>query len=446
MERVSCVVKTIGGAMLCVLASAGTADAQPPTPAETALATARSVVATAKSAQGEDEAATVAAEHLRRAVRRVLVEAAVADPSTSSTQAASQHQVTVVADKGEVSGRARFYIPIGPITDGQITFTTPLAGGRGTFATLDGLGKNVTVNASVKVTLWSKTLTPPAGTATAARTVSGGAPSLTPTRQFFADLERLRQGAATGEVRAVATAVADSGDRRLARVSASPSLTSTPERFYAAVAQELPDLVATRWAAHLTGGVESTRHSVGYLPNDTAKSETFEKTVSVAAFSAGVSKIAEWQKKGETTKSLTPLFYAGLSGRGGDTVTTPDKKNICRPLGSAPGVSECFDTPVGSPTEASVFSLTAEFRYWAYDQSIGLNPRFTYTSEETTTKKTIKTFEVPIYFMHLAKDINVRDITFGADLTGGVSIGWRNDGSKTSPFVTLFLTKVFGLP
>lgn len=49
--------------------------------------------------------------------------------------------------------------------------------------------------------------------------------------------------------------------------------------------------------------------------------------------------------------------------------------------------------------------------------------------------------------MHQVKDVNVRDVTFGADLAGGVSLGWRKEETaskhQSGAFVTLFLTKIF---
>src|SRR5689334_17023623 len=58
-----------------------------------------------------DQRATDAA--LATAVRRVLVERAVVDPlATSTGQAGAQHQVAIVAEQGEVSGRGRFYLPM----------------------------------------------------------------------------------------------------------------------------------------------------------------------------------------------------------------------------------------------------------------------------------------------------------------------------------------------
>jgi hypothetical protein len=446
--------RVVGGSVLVILSIGADARAQ----TSTVQAAHAAVAVAASTGPGSEQSASVAAAALQQAVRRVLIEAAVADPTTSSNQGASQHQLTVVADKGDVSGRARFYLPIGPNADGQITLTTPLSSGKGTFATLNGIGKNVSVSASLKFSVWSKTLLSTTNEAAAqvaslARTVAGGPTPLSPTRQFLADLENIRRAAAiAGENRTIAAAATVSsgaaGDQRLARLVAAPSITSTPERFYAAVVQQLPELVSTRWAAYLTPGLETTRHSVDYLETETAASNTFEKAASVVTFAGGVSRMAEWRKSGEGDKLLTPLFYAGISFRGGNSVSVPDEKNICRPFGSS-GASECLDSPVGMPSQSNIKSITVEYRHWAYDQSLGLNPRFTYSVEESepaATRKTLKSFEVPIYFMHQVKDINVRDITFGADLTGGVSIGWRDDGSKSGAFATIFLTKVFGLP
>ena len=54
-----------------------------------------------------------------------------------------------------------------------------------------------------------------------------------------------------------------------------------------------------------------------------------------------------------------------------------------------------------------------------------------------------------IYLMHLVKDVTNATFTCGADLTGGIDIGYRSSRSNPSingPFVTVFFTKVFETP
>jgi hypothetical protein len=48
--------------------------------------------------------------------------------------------------------------------------------------------------------------------------------------------------------------------------------------------------------------------------------------------------------------------------------------------------------------------------------------------------------------MRLVKDIDNRDFEFGADLVGGVNVGFRTGGQRDGAFITLFFTKAFGLP
>ena len=93
---------------------------------------------------------------LAKAVRRVLVERTVTDPlSVTTGQAGAQHQVTMVAEHGEVSGRARFYVPMNDKSDWIVTFTAPLTGKNATFATETGLGNNASANVGMKLTFWS---------------------------------------------------------------------------------------------------------------------------------------------------------------------------------------------------------------------------------------------------------------------------------------------------
>jgi hypothetical protein len=280
----------------------------------------------------------------------------------------------------------------------------------------------------------------------------GAASALPSDRQTLAGLEGLRRAAALqGPSLAVArVAQAETYRPRLASILASPSLVATPERFYAAVVQALPELVETRWAAYVTPGFESTHTAVDYLDKDTGETKPFEDTTQLFTFSGGVSHLAEWRKgKGDASEAIiTPLMYAGISFRSGDSVRVPDEGHVCRPLAAGSEALECLDGPVGSPTSSNFTSFTAELRYWAYDQSLGLNPKYTYSRQKPDggAEKIVKTFEVPIYFMHQVKDINVRDVTFGADLAGGVNVGWRDDGTRSGPFLSVFFTKIFGMP
>jgi hypothetical protein len=412
-----------------------------------------------------EDLADVAEHALRQAVRQVLVDRAVTDPATSSGQGAARNQLTVVADKGEINGRARFYVPLASRVDAQITLTGPLASGQTTFATAEGLGQNVSLNTSVKYMIWSRVLKPEKVTAAALAMVRGafvtrapaGLDQLPPERQGLATLEMIRRAAASGEnPRVLADGLTDAGDTRLARLVVSPSLVSTPERFYAAVVQEQPELVETRWAAYLTPGFDLTRYAVKYVDAEAAASSTFQDSTSMFTASAGVSHIAQWKKKEkdkETEKEkevkfLTPLFYAGLTFRKGESVRVADKQNVCLPLGAA-GALECIDAPVGAPVPSTLTSVSAEYRHWAFNQSLGINPKYTYARQRATgqsSTQVVWAFEVPVYFMHQVKDINIPDITFGADLTGGLSVGWRDAGSRAGPFITLFLTKIFNIP
>lgn len=444
--------------LVLTLATGAVAQQTPGTSMTTQTASqASAAVAPASASEAMDRAA-VAEARLHEAVRRVLVDRAVTDPATDSGQGAARHQVTVVADKGDVKGRARLYIPLGPNGDAQITFAAPLSGGQSaTFANATGLAPNVTVNGSVKVAVWSKRLVPQSALEKAVRAAAAITPetvsTLPPERQWLAGLETLRQEVALGGQASAAEAAARVVSTRLdlprhfARL-ATPTLAADPGRFYAAVAESFPELIATRWAAYITPGVEATQHSTDYLDEATSETRSFKDTTSMVSFSGGVSRLAEWKKAGATQPLLTPLFYAGVSFRGGDSVKVPDEKNVCRPIGAS-GALECVTAPVGAPVAANLMSVTLEYRHWAFNQTLGINPRWTFTRQRPNgggDERRIKTLEVPIYFMHQVKDIATPDVTFGADLAGGVNIGWRDDGTKDGAFVTLFLTKVFGLP
>lgn len=448
--------------------------ATPLAPAEAAAAVARAeMLSTAQqtlnglysglSQTARAEVVTNTRRVLNEAVRRMLVERAVVEPLTTSTQAANQHQITVVADKGEVNGRARFYVPFGPGVDGQLTLTSPLTGGQTTFATADGLGANASINGSIKWTVWTKEVKLAAAAFQQLNSILTGtsmAQAVTDGEEGLVALELLRRAAATsGSPGVFATAATATGNPEVGRLLASPSLVATPERFYAAVVQEVPALTSTTWAGYVTVGGDANRHSVEYLSEDSFETKAFDRTTGMFTLSGGVSRMGTFTKTAAVSTDEAadtykkPLFYAGGSFRGGNSVKVGDPQKICRPIGSG-SASECVEAPVGIPSPASSVSWVGEIRLWSWGamQSIGFNPRFTYTrlSPDTGDRRTVRTIEAPIYFMHQVDDVNVPDVSFGADLVGGVSVGWRQSrtGAKTTEgaFVTLFLTKVFGIP
>jgi hypothetical protein len=186
-----------------------------------------------------DKAETDAA--LARAVRRSLIERTVADPqSGTSTQAASQHQLSVVAEQGDVSGRARFYVPISDKTDFIVTFTGPLSSKSGTFATETGLGKNASVNGAFKITLFSKQVAAPApgneneNFVAALASARGGSTTvaLEALRRAAVATSGLKAPAGTAPAEAAArvlSAVSARGQTRLARVLQSPGVVNDPD-------------------------------------------------------------------------------------------------------------------------------------------------------------------------------------------------------------------------
>lgn len=403
------------------------------------------------------ELATVARAAIDKAIRQVLVERAVVEPLTSGTLSASQQQVTVVADVGEVNGRALFSIPLGPSVDGQFTLTAPLSSGNATFANTGGLTPNASINGSLKWTIWTRTQ-PVKASAVAdliqtLNLITVGAESQTSgsqTDQLLADLEMARRAGIRAPT--IARSVSGAGYPRLARIVGSASVIATPERFYSAIVQQVPQLTKTDWAGYMSAGADSNHHSVDYLTPDDFATKTYDKTVQMATISGGVSRMGEFDVPGQDPIKR-PLFFAGASFKGGRTIDVADSQKICRPIGTG-GAVECVEGPVGEPVAASGVSFTAEGRFWSWGtvQSIGFNPRYTYsrTRPDSGDTKTVHTLEVPIYFMQQVKDVTNPDITFGANLIGGVSVGWRQTRTpvktQEGAFVMLFLTKAFGLP
>ena len=411
------------------------------------------------------ELAREARSAVQRAAKRMLVERAALDPTTGATTGGAQQQLTVVAEKGDVNGRARFSVPFGPNVDGQMTFTAPLTSGAATFATVDGLSANSSVNGSLKWTIWSRRVSVNQGSAADTAiaplaAVTRTAETGNPTERALASLEIARRvAAAGGSASRLPAAVAARNGTEFSRTAVSPGLAASPARYYAAVVQGLPDLTAVDWAGYITGGAESNRVSVDYLTEDTFETKPFEKTTGLFALSGGISKMGTFQKPADERVDPAdlepikrPLFFVGFAFKAGDSVTVSTAQHICRPLTG--GAAECLDAPVGRPTTASTVFWIGELRFWSWGslQSVGFNPRVTRVRQRPDSGDTriTTTVEAPIYFMHQVKDVNAPGLTFGSDLIGGVSAGWRHTklGATTREgmFVTLFLTKAFGLP
>lgn len=241
----------------------------------------------------------------------------------------------------------------------------------------------------------------------------------------------------------------------MSRILASQSIVNAPDRYWAAIAQD-PTIVKATWSAYFTPTYESNRVAGDFLTADKYEQKSYDTRTSLGVFSGGISKIATVPtpggKPGETTN--TPQFFAGASFRTGTTLKVPDAQDICVARGN--GATECLTLPVGEPAKSSLDSLTIEYRHWERNRSIGFNPRFTYTRKKLdgvsdAPATMVRTFEVPVYFMHKVTDVTNPTFDFGSDLIGGVNIGWRKTttGSSTTsdgPFITLFLTKAFGLP
>lgn len=381
-------------------------------------------------------------EQLNRAVKRALLERAVAEPLTGTGQPAAEHQLTVLAEKGEVNGRARFFVPFGPSADGVLTFTGPLTNGATNFATDTGLAKGASVNGSLKLTFWTKVNPTDQISASPTRAVVLPGTAATTKKDLLDAIEQQR----TAPAPAAAAVPRSASERTLRRLLDSPRLRASPERFYAALAQMDTTLIETRWAGSLTPGFEAARHVVDYLDGASFESATFDHTTKTFTLSGGVSKVTTAKQDGKDI--LTPLFYVGGSFRGGGAVDVEDPRDICRSLSS--GVSECFTGPVGEPQTSEEISFAVESRVWTPGQTLGLNPRYTRARtkrDDLSEPKVVHTFDVPIYFMRQTKDLDVPEVPLGADLIGGVNLGWRKSGTDAGGgFVMVFLTKAFGLP
>jgi hypothetical protein len=238
--------------------------------------------------------------------------------------------------------------------------------------------------------------------------------------------------------------VRESGDPVLADILSSTRIVSSPRMFWMAVAQD-PHLVCVHLATQVSAGFESNHYSIAYLNDDVAK-KTFDDTSGAFTAAFGVSRSREWtiaDDEGKKKKLITPSFYTGFSIRRGDKLDAPDGGSFCVPLGT--GALECFEGPRGAPVIGDqITTLVAEARIWTGSQTAGFNPRYTWAQ---TPDGHSDTFEVPIFLMRQEKDINAPEFKFGADLIGGVSPGWRRGAASSNGwFVSVFLTKAFGLP
>ncbi len=430
------------------------AEAQAPANQAPARPTAQAIVtAEPGGIQQFENAGTTYSRALRQLQERPLVE-----PLSGDTASAAQHQISVVADKGEVNGRARFYVPIGEKVDWLLTFAAPLTGSNATFINEAGLGKNATANMSFKIRPWSKVSTPTG--AVAGQPLGNYRAALSNELQQSvsvpATLEMLRRAALarnraalplTGAELARSLTGSDTGiSRTLAAALDTPTLVASPDRFFAAAVRDA-EVVRPTWSAFITPGFEYARSAGEFLTSDTHERKEFDEQVGLFTASGGLSYVGLVTKP-DGKEMNVPRFFVGASFRGGKAVNVADPENFCLP--ATGGALECVELPEGQPGRSDFASFTFELRYWEIDKSLGLNPRYTRTSQtpdaEGATTRLTHTFEIPIYFMRLVKDIDNRDFEFGADLVGGVNVGFRTGGQRDGAFITLFFTKAFGLP
>jgi hypothetical protein len=207
--------------------------------------------------------------------------------------------------------------------------------------------------------------------------------------------------------------------------------------------------VTTRWSGTITPSFEANRSAGNYL-TETYEEKKYDEDTQVFGVTGGVSLVSVVKPKKTTEETVTtPRFFAGASFRGGKAIAIPDSQNVC--LDVAEKASRCVESPVGTIGKADFTSVTVEFRYWELNRSFGINPRYTFSKKtpeapEGAASVKVHTFEVPIYLMHKVSDVNNRDFDFGSDLVGGVNVGWRDAGPNKGAFVSVFMSKAFGLP
>ena len=442
----------------------GTADAQ-----ATALALnqmIRSLGLQAATAEETDRA-------IARAARRTLANRAADDPDTSSTnQTSDQSQATFVVDeKGGVNARARISVPFqNPMSHLQLTVTAPINQHNATFATRTGLGKNASFEAAFKHTFFHHDIKYPAGegrgtalpqmSSTARETVrhsrlgelaatlyglTDREDVLRAVPQTLATLRRFADTTGLGPL--VATLVSADAPE-YGRLLSSRSLVGSADRFWAAYVQ-MPRLLQMTWTAHVSAAYVNERTTLDYLTDNTYEKRSFDRTATGATAAAGVSRVGTWkydktaEDKEEPKPFTTPLFYAGVSYRNVGEVDVADPRNICTALTIT--ATECFKLPVGEPVfDGSAQRVIAEVRIWAMNQSVGVHPSYTWV---TVNNRTDEVAEMRFYFLHQVADIDSPDVKFGADLAGGVTFGVKRgvpDGKGR--YITVFLTKKFGLP
>ena len=395
-----------------------------------------------------------------RALRQ-LQDRPLVDPLSGDTTTAAQHQISVVADKGEVNGRARFYLPIGENADWILTFAAPLTGSNATFINEAGLGKNATANMGFKIRPWSKVTTPTKSADSTDQTIGNyrarlnevlAHPVSVPAALEIlrrAALDRNQSGAPISGstlARGLTTKTQADISRTLAAALDTPTLVASPERFFAAAVRDA-EVVRPTWSTFITPGFEYARSAGEYLTSDTHERKEFDEQVGFFTASGGLSYVGTVTKP-DGKEMNVPRFFLGSSFRGGKAVNVTDPEEFCLP--ATGGALNCVELPEGQPSRTNFNSFTFELRYWEIDKSLGVNPRYTRTSQEDdvagATTRITHTFEIPIYFMRSVTDIGNRDFEFGADLVGGVNVGYRSGGQRNGAFVTLFFTKAFGLP
>jgi len=98
----------------------------------------------------------------------------------------------------------------------------------------------------------------------------------------------------------------------------------------------------------------------------------------------------------------------------------------CDPVQGSTALEECKSLPLGRPSAAQATILRAEYRRFL--GKIAIAPLASYNIDEE-----VLALELPIYFLHDAKDL----------LTGGVRLGWRDDDGDLK--ASIFVGKPLGL-
>jgi hypothetical protein len=395
-------------------------------------------------------------------VTREQVLPTVRDGSTNSPQASVEPQFVLLGSTtGGVSGKARVgWIPRNNILVDAIV-SGPISNGEAHFASLDGLGNNVSVQFRGQYA-WKST---DAGTAAERYSANARAEArvrITPNACGSDNIDKaICLVAARTADNLIATRASNltrgagsfDGDRSairnaiLARTDVTVRNAGDNRRRDAVDLQlsvsELQDAFASEWRRSLRNGEVKTSTAILVSGSFLTANQGFsfvDPTTLAGQRASEVGRTGEVGVGIAKTRGSQPLFYVGSGYEWGTSYEGQPKTELCQPFVAS--ALRCQAVAVGGPSKEDVNRLTLEGRAWVMSSKLAVSARYLRDIDADAN-----TVEFPVYFLRNAKDIEADPSADSAPaLTGGVTAGWQDVGGNRDFYAYFFVGTVLGIP